>query len=265
MHKFLIFLNQLWRIIITGFAFMIFGIGALILSLLIFPLHGLLSKSEKKRHAFSQKSIQFTFHCFIQFLQFSRVLHHEFIGFESLNRDKNIIIVANHPTLLDYVFLASKIDYCHCIVKAGLLNNFFLKGIIRASGYIPNDKDPDLFLENCQKMLKPNDKLMIFPEGTRSTPGAPFHLQRGAANIALRVLRDIQIVTISLDQSLLTKDLKWYEIPPKKPHFIIKVEQKIAIKKYIDSPESLNIQARRLTQEISKYFEKIPKPFMEKE
>lgn len=257
MHEFLIFLNKLWRIAITGFAFALFGIGALMLSLIIFPIYALLSHSQSNRQFFAQKAIKFTFHCFIQFLQFSRVLNHEFIGFEALNREKNIIVVANHPTLLDYVFLASKIDYCHCIVKADLLNNIFLKGIIRASGYLTNDKDPDLFLENCKNALSPKDKLMIFPEGTRSTPEMPFHLQRGAANIALRAARDIQIVTISIDQSLLTKNLKWYNTPPKKPNFIIRVEKKINIKGYLESSESINIQARLLTQEISEHFNRV--------
>ena len=46
------------------------------------------------------------------------------------------LIVANHPSLLDYVILAAELPVCDCIVKRALWHNVFLGGVVRAADYI---------------------------------------------------------------------------------------------------------------------------------
>jgi len=56
---------------------------------------------------------------------------------EKLNRPGQLII-ANHPTLVDIVFLISRVKQANCIVKQKLWHNPFMRGPILNAGYISN-------------------------------------------------------------------------------------------------------------------------------
>lgn len=242
-------LNDIWRFCLTGIGFAAFGIGALILSVVLFPIFNLFVRDRLQRKKFAHKAIAKTFYGYVWILRFLRIFDFRFENFDELNRDENTIVVANHPSLLDIVFLGAAIEHCNCIVKDKLLKNFFVKGVIGAADYIPND-DIEQFIQLCSERLTSKDKLVIFPEGTRTTRGKPMKLQRGAANIALRIQKDIRLVSISLDYPMLTKEHKWYRIPPKKPTFIIRMEEKIIINDYLNNGHSLSINARLLTEDL---------------
>ncbi len=244
-------LNYVWRFCITGIWFAAFGLGALVLSTILFPIFNLFVKDRLKRKVFAQKMIAKTFYGYLCSLRFLRIFDFKFEGFDILNRDKNVIVVANHPSLLDIVFLGSSIEHCNCIVKDKLLKNIFVKGVIGAADYIPND-DVDKFIQLCEERLTDQDKLVIFPEGTRTSVGQPLKLQRGAANIALRIQKDIRLVSISLDHPMLTKEYKWYKLPPKMPTFTIRMEEKININDYLTNGQSLSINSRLLTDDLQK-------------
>ena len=241
-------LNQIWRIAATGFCFALFGIGGLLMSTCWFPLMRLIIRDQKACTIRTQKSIRLSFRLFLQLTRLLGVLDYRFHGVEKLQQDGGCIVVANHPSLLDYVFLASCMPRCDCIVKHSLLHNLFMRGVILSAGYIPNSES-DILLPACRNKLDQNGIILIFPEGTRTTPGEKMHLQRGAANIAIRCQADIRLITIHCDQPMLTKQGKWYKIPPTKPLFRIVVKEKISVKDYIaDSDASPAIAARRLTQ-----------------
>lgn len=198
----------------------------------------------------TQNSIRNSFQFFLKTVRVLGVLDYQFHNIERFNDDKGCIIVANHPSLLDYVFLASCMPRCDCIVKQSLLNNFFMKGVITSAGYIPNS-DSETLLPLCKEKLQQGGMILIFPEGTRTTPGQEIQLQRGAANIALRCNTDIRIVHIHCDQPMLTKQGKWYNIPRRKPIFHITVQDKVAISYFTrDNDASLAITARRLTETL---------------
>lgn len=206
----------------------------------------------------TQGSIRHSFRFFLWLARALGVLDYRFYGVEKLAEDRGTIVVANHPSLLDYVFMASCMPRCDCIVKQSLLKNVFMRGVIKAAGYIPNTESETL-LPLCKTRLNDSGMILIFPEGTRTTPGEPMHLQRGAANVALRCQADIRLVTIHCDQPMLTKQGKWYNIPPVKPLFQITVKEKLRVKDYVaDDDASPAIAARRLTQTLSQRL--IPEP-----
>jgi hypothetical protein len=93
-------------------------------------------------------------------------------------------VLANHPTLIDVVFLISLLPNADCVVKRVACNPF-MRGPVRAAGYISNDDGAGL-VDDCIAAVRAGGSLVIFPEGTRSVPGQPPRLQRGAANIAVR-------------------------------------------------------------------------------
>lgn len=175
-------------------------------------------------------------------------MDYRFTGDEKFQQDTGCLIVANHPSLLDYVILASRMPRCDCIVKQALLQNPFLSGVIKAAGYLINSGS-DALLQACETRLQAGGTLLIFPEGTRSLPEKPMTLQRGAANIALRAGCDVRIVHISCQPPMLTKNGKWYEIPRVKPQFVITVADKVKAEDFLDESDlSPALAARRLTQ-----------------
>ncbi len=182
-------MNKYWRIVATGFCFTVFGLGGLTLSFVIIPLIRLTSRDSIQREYRVQNVIAFTFNIFCKLMKLTGAIDYRIDGVEQLVNDRNCLIVANHPSLIDYVLVASQLKQCDCLVKSAIWANPFMKHIVKAAGYIPNET-PDDLLDLCEQRFERNNVLLVFPEGTRTTPGVPSKLQRGAAQIAIRTQRD---------------------------------------------------------------------------
>ena len=251
MNKHGLYLGWLWRLIMTGLCFAVFGLGGLLLSLIWFNLLLITVKNETQRRRIARKSIAVSFRCFMEMMQRVGVLEYRIEGAETLQQEKNCLIVANHPTLIDYVMLASVMPEVDCMVKKSLLNNPFVSGVIKAAGYLVNDH-AEVLLEQSEKRLQRGDAILIFPEGTRTTPGKPIKLQRGAANLAVRCKSDVRVVRIYCSEDILNKHKKWYHVPINKPVFEAKVGQRIKITQFINDTESTSLAARKLNRVLEK-------------
>jgi len=97
------------------------------------------------------------------------VLDYRLHDCERLQRP-GLLVLANHPTLIDVVFLLALIPHADCVVKGRLARNPFTRGPIRAAGYITNE-EPQGVLEAAGASLARGNALILFPEGTRSVPG----------------------------------------------------------------------------------------------
>lgn len=243
--------NKIWRIFATGFCFFLFGMGALALTFIVFPLLTYSSQNTKKRELKVQKIIQRSFYFFCETMRMTRAIDYKFIGADKLKDDRNCLIVANHPSLIDYVLIASRLGQCDCLVKEAIWHNPFMKGVVKSAGYIPN-KDPENLIEDCSERLNDGNVLLIFPEGTRTTPGKISSLQRGAAQIAIKTETDLRVVQITVTPSFLTKEKKWYQVPDSLPFFHIEVKDKIAIEAFVDKEQSPSMAVRKLNKHLSK-------------
>ncbi|OAN11017.1 acyl-phosphate glycerol 3-phosphate acyltransferase [Photobacterium jeanii] len=243
-------LERLWRIAATGFCFALFGVGALCLTFIVFPLMTMSARNQQQREMRVQSIIQKTFAFFCDTMKFTGAIDYEFIGQDNLEADRNCLIVANHPSLIDYVLIASRLPQCDCLVKAALWHNPFIKGIVKAAGYIPN-RDPDNLIDDCSTRLDDGNVLLIFPEGTRTTPNKESKLQRGAAQIAVRTNSDIRLIHITVSPSFLTKESKWYDVPANKPFFRVEVKDKIHTARFIDEADSVTTAARHLNKHLA--------------
>ena len=251
-------LNTLWRIAATGFCFAMFGLGGLLLSLIGFNLLLLFVRHPLRRRRIARRSIAYSFRFFLSVTRALGVLDYRFHGAEKLRRDRGCLIVANHPSLLDYVLVASVMPETDCMVKSALRHNPFIRGVIRSADYLLNTGADSLLPESRQR-LSQGDTILIFPEGTRTRPGEPMKLQRGAANIAVRCSSDVRIVTIRCSQRMLDKQSKWYDVPKVKPVFDICVGDKIAIAPFIDeTQQEPALAARRLNRHLIARLQTIP-------
>jgi 1-acyl-sn-glycerol-3-phosphate acyltransferase len=245
-------LNFIWRIVATRLCFIVFGIGGLILPLICAPIILLISDSTKSRQYYSRKLIQKSFLFFVNFMRGIGVLSWGVKGVERLQRE-GLLILANHPTLIDVVFLISFVPHADCIVKQSLLKNPFMRGFIGLTGFITNDAGSEL-VDNAESSINRGGALIIFPEGSRSIPGQPLKFKRGAANVALRTNTPITPVHIDCNPITLSKMHRWYHTPTRKFHIQITVGEDISLTPYSDIP--IAKAARYLTQDLQNYFSK---------
>jgi 1-acyl-sn-glycerol-3-phosphate acyltransferase len=244
-------INFAWRWLATAFSFFMFGLGGMLIPLIVVPVLYCMPGDAEKREQRGQKFIHYSFGRFIWMMKVLGVLTYTVTDVHRLKKAQ--LVLANHPSLLDVVFLISLIPNANCVIKSSLLKNPFMRGPIRAAGYIVNDGDADDVIIAAKNVFNKHQAMIIFPEGTRTEPLHAVKLKRGAANIAVRTAVDITPVLISCIPTTLTKRDRWYQIPKKAMHFQITVKDNIAITPYLfDSTSGKG--ARALTQDLTTYF-----------
>jgi len=130
-----------------------------------------------------------------------------------LREEGGLIIVANHPSLLDALMLVARLPRGFCIMKASLLRNPFLGAGARLARYIGNDTGHGM-IRNAVDGLREGGQLVLFPEGTRTTqtPLNPF--RPGVTMIAKLAGAPIQTVFIDTDSPYLGKGWPLWRLPP---------------------------------------------------
>lgn len=245
-------LNYLWRLVGTGLSFSLFSLGGLAMSLLVFPPM-LLIRDRHRRKKLARWAIHKAFKAFIGFMELMGVMRLEVEGRERLKHCGNVLILANHPTLIDVVALVSLMPNASCVVKAALWRNPFIGGVVRAADYISNSTPEDL-LTDCAEDINSGNPLIIFPEGTRTRPGEPLRFLRGASYIALNSGRPLLPILIRCEPSTLTKQQKWYQIPERRFHLSVKILPQENIAQWIDTNDVPTIAARKLTHSLEAFF-----------
>lgn len=246
--------NYIWRVLATGFCFLSFGIGAIFLGYIVIPLIRLTTTdSQQKKHR-AQHIISISFKLFVFMMQFFGLIKFEFRNFAKLQQDKGCLIISNHPTLIDYVVIVSKLKHCDIIVKEELWRNFALKKVVQLAGYIPNLKFATT-LNLIKDTLHHGNNVLIFPEGTRTTPNKPIHLKRGAAQVAVRSGAPIRVLKIECKPSTLTKNTKWYNVPKRKSYFIVESKELIDSKAFLQDTSTPSLAARHLTEYLTNILE----------
>lgn len=244
-------INKAWRIVATGLAFSIFGIGGMLLPLVVVPVLYLWPADTLVRERRAKRAIHYTMRGFVEIMRGLGILTYTVENREAFNRPGQLIL-ANHPSLIDVVFLIAFIRNADCVVKSSLKRNPFTRGPINLAGYIAND-DPEKIIEGTISSLARGNSLIIFPEGTRTTPGEPLRLQRGAANVALRAQVPITPVVITCEPTTLTKGAPWYKVPSRRFHVEMRLQDNIDLESFTDAGNPSRA-ARLLTRYLQEYF-----------
>lgn len=241
----------LWRLICTGLAFAVLGLGGLVIATLIVPVANLFVTDERARKRRAQSLIRASFRLYLWLLQAVGILHLEVIGGDKLQACRGKLVVANHPTLLDIVILMALLPDAICVGKRQLWLNPVLRPVVRAAGYIRNDSEPEIFIAQCRATLLAGSNLIIFPEGTRSVVGQPLRFHRGFAHIALASGAGLRPVLITCEPATLVKGEPYYRIPASPPHFRLEVSDEIDVACYArGGASSRALQARKLVSFI---------------
>jgi 1-acyl-sn-glycerol-3-phosphate acyltransferase len=159
-------LHRLWLGCVLVLSMAYWAVGGFLFVLAGLVLAPLLPLQRSR--AIGQWLLQEAFHDFLRLLRLCGVFEYEFRGFEALEGvSGGLIIAPNHPALWDAVFVIAKIRGLRCILKASLMHNPFLRGGAKLAGFIPN-KPAHKMLQHSIEALRQGDRLLFFPEGTRT-------------------------------------------------------------------------------------------------
>lgn len=236
----------------TGISFVLFGAGTLLMSLvfLVFVRLAPVSQSTKQRWILS--CIKGLSAFFVGFMQFLGLYTLEVRG-QSLDSIRGNLIVANHPSLIDALFITAKTNDLCCVVKADLYSNPFTGYIVKLAGYIPNHSET--LLNDAASAISQGKNLLIFPEGTRNTFDDQLDFKRGAANVALYSCCPITPVVIEFYPRNLQKGGKWYIAPARTSTIIMTTYPPLANLDEKDQQRPVTLQARQLTQTLRDFYQ----------
>jgi 1-acyl-sn-glycerol-3-phosphate acyltransferase len=168
---------------------------------------------------------------------------------DALRDEPGLIVVANHPSMIDALALVARLPRSACIMKAQLMRNLFLGAGARLARYIRNDS-PRSMVRLAIEDLRAGGQLVIFPEGTRTTrhPVNPF--RPGVTLIAKLAQAPIQTVFIDTDSPYLSKGWPIWRLPPLPIVFTLRLGERFA-----PSPD-----ADALLRQLEDYFAANVKP-----
>lgn len=233
-------------------AFCIFGLFGVLFKIVLQPLIWLQQYAEGRLNVrrFARRMVTASWRLFARYLSVTGVAQVQWVGKERLGKPGQLVL-ANHPSLLDVVFVLGNMPEANCVVKADLLHNLAMNSQIRACGYLPNRQDLD-FADTVHEVLQ-NECLLIFPEGTRTGWDGEVKFHRGAVALGLRSARVITPVRIEMTPPALKKGQKWYNLPEKTMCYRIIVGEDIHPQSWL-AEKPLPIAARRLNSYLHDYF-----------
>jgi 1-acyl-sn-glycerol-3-phosphate acyltransferase len=163
----------------------------------------------RDRSAYAQAArriVSCAFRSFVGFMSMVGVLRWSVQGLDHWQRDRGCLVVANHPTLIDIIFLLAFFEGADCVVKASVLRNPTWKLLVRAADYVSNE-DVGVLLAEAARRLQAGRTVVIFPEGTRTVPGEPLSFGAAAGAIAVRAGCECLPVLITCTPPTLYKSL----------------------------------------------------------
>lgn len=242
---------QVFRILLVSFLFFWFGLICLVGNFLFLPIAILRLNKFKFFENLSRDLVYLAWKFFIFSTKILGCLDCEFRDFDKLGKAHQLVI-ANHPSLLDVVFILSKVRRINCIVKKDLAKNIFLSFAIKASNYIINTEDEKL-LNRSLEVLKNGESLLIFPEGTRTKDVIKFH--KASFYIAIYGAKILTPIFIYMNPLSLQKGAKWYKTPKNKIKYKIEIYKNLEISEFL-CDKSNSIRIRTLHKNMNEIYNK---------
>lgn len=183
------------------------------------------------------------FRLYLTSLRISRRCYFDLSALDILRGQGPIIIAPNHPSLLDAVFVISRLPNIVCVMKAKLMSNLLLGAGARLAGYLPSLGIRQT-VNLASQALAGGSQLLLFPEGTRTTRPPLNPCVGSIALIAKQAGVPIQTVIIESNTNFLGKGWPLLRLPQ------MPLRYKVRLGKRFDPPED----AHAFLAELETYF-----------
>ncbi len=233
--------------------FVIFGIGAGVISFMLFPLVQIFVKKENRKLYYSN-IIHYSWKFFYRMFEVTKMIKVNVEDKEKITNLSGQIVVASHPSLIDIIILVGLIPKSICLAKQSLTKNFLLKNIL-TNIYITNDVDIEEFKKNAIDALNQGYNVIIFPTGTRHKPNEELKVHKGAAMLAIAAQKPVVPISIKCSYGFLQAGQPIYECGSKIVMYNIKLMPEIdtmELQKDASSEISLrNLISKKIKESIS--------------
>jgi 1-acyl-sn-glycerol-3-phosphate acyltransferase len=201
------------------------GVASLAWNLVALALYPVMSRDAGL--ALGRRAISGVYRSFWRACRAVGLLEMDATAADVLRDERGLIVVSNHPCVLDALMLVSRLPRAACLMKASLMHNPFLGPGARLARYLPNDTAIGT-IRACVKDLRHGGQLIMFPEGTRTTrhPVNPF--QPGVTTIAKHAKAPIQVVFIDTDSPYLGKGWPIWKLPPFPMRMSVRIGPRLA-------------------------------------
>jgi 1-acyl-sn-glycerol-3-phosphate acyltransferase len=206
------FFYSIYGLLVLYVGWTVFAVFTFTNSLVADMLRLILPKATGRR--LGRWGIHTVFRSYVMFLRFTGVVKIDLSALDALKGEEKLILAPNHPSLLDAVFVMSRLPNVVCIMKASLWDNLALGGGARLAGYVRNDSHETMVRLGVQS-LEQGGQLLVFPESTR-TVSLPVNEFKGVtALLAKRSAASVQAIYLESNTDFLGKH--WPVL--KKPDF----------------------------------------------
>lgn len=144
------------------------------------------------------------FRFYLGFLQTFCACRFDLRELDQLRDAGPLVLVANHPSMLDAVMILSRLPNAVCVMKASLLDNILFGSAARLARYIRNDAPLEMIIDARDELLA-GSHLVIFPEGSRTLEFPLDRCMSTAGLIANRARVPVQTLLIEFSTPYLGK------------------------------------------------------------
>ena len=214
-------LSKTWRLLMATTAFAIFGVCGVLFGYIVFPLLHVIADSDRAER-WCRRTLQLGFRTFVSFLTFVGLLRCTLRGNTEPLTWRGVLIVANHPSLIDVIVLVSYLPDAICVVKEGVWHNPFYGRAVRAAGYIPRRQANEV-VDQMASLILAGETVLLFPEGTRTPVGKKPLVRRGASLALVRANRPAVPVRLEIFPSVLGKGYGLLHLPAQRIQYSLTV------------------------------------------
>ena len=214
---------RILRILLTGLSFFVFSALGAVVGYVLMPLSRIGARDREQRIARSQWTLHTCARVYIWFMALIGLfrLRPPAAPPAPMRDGQPCVIIANHPALLDIMWITSLFPKIAFLAKAEWFHSPFIAPILRYADHIsgprvPTDGSPmdgAVVLERMLDRLRRGRSVVIFPEGTRSPAGGLGNFHKGAFEAAMRGQVPLVMLRITVDPPSLLKGQAWYEVP----------------------------------------------------
>lgn len=218
------------RIALTGLSFLIFFLGSALIGLVLFPLLFVAAGFDLRRHRDRcTRLVGWGYGTFLFWMRLAGLIEWgPPVHPPPELRDRAYVLVANHPSLIDVLFLLHWFrPRLTSLVKAAWYRSLFFGPLLRSTHYLPGASAEELdaaiahdgeapVVRRMTAHLRAGHPIVVFPEGTRSAAGGLRPFKRGAFEAAVAAGVPIVRVFIAVDRPMLMKGVPFWHVPPRR-------------------------------------------------